>query len=65
MWRGSISWSYIKVEGNEQYRDKVPNRFGALEDLAAGMNITSAWETIIENIWISAKEILLLWTEEA
>jgi hypothetical protein len=41
-----------------QYRDVVSNRFSALEDLDTGVEINSAWETIRENIKISAKETL-------
>jgi hypothetical protein len=39
-----------EVEGKEQYRIEVSNRFAALEDLDAEMEINSAWETIRENI---------------
>jgi hypothetical protein len=34
-----------KVEGKEQYRAKVSNRFAALEDLDTEVEINSAWET--------------------
>jgi hypothetical protein len=47
-----------EVEGKEQYRVEVSNRFAALEDLDAEVEINSAWETIRENIKISAKESL-------
>jgi hypothetical protein len=46
------------VEGKEQFRVEVSNRFAALEDLGAEVEINSAWETIRENITISAKESL-------
>jgi hypothetical protein len=46
------------VEGKEQFRVEVSNRFAALEDLDAEVEINSAWETIRENIQISAKESL-------
>jgi hypothetical protein len=46
------------VEGKEQFCVKVPNRFAALEDLNKEVEINSAWETIRENITISAKESL-------
>jgi hypothetical protein len=46
------------VEGKEQYHVEVSNRFAALEDLDAEVEISSAWETIRENIKISAKENL-------
>jgi hypothetical protein len=39
-----------EVEGKEQYRVEVSNRFAALEDLDAGVEINSAWEMIRENI---------------
>jgi hypothetical protein len=47
-----------EVEGKEQYRVEVSNRFAALEDLDAEVDINSAWETIRENIKISAKNNL-------
>jgi hypothetical protein len=47
-----------EVEGKEQYRVEVSNRFAALEDLDTEVEINSAWETIRENIKISAKESL-------
>jgi hypothetical protein len=46
------------VEGKEQFRVEVSNRFAALEDLDRWVEINSAWETIRENIKISAKESL-------
>jgi hypothetical protein len=46
-----------KVEGKEQYR-VVSNRFAALENLDAEVEINSAWKMIRENIKISAKESL-------
>jgi hypothetical protein len=47
-----------EVEGKEQFLVQVPNRFAALEDLDAEVEISTAWETIRENIKISAKESL-------
>jgi hypothetical protein len=47
-----------EVGGKEQYRVEVSNRFAALEDLDAEVEINSAWEMIRENIKISAKESL-------
>jgi hypothetical protein len=35
-----------EVEGKEQYRVEVSNRFAALEDLDTEVEINSAWETI-------------------
>jgi hypothetical protein len=46
------------VEGKEQSRVQVSNRFAALEDLDTEVEINSAWETIRENIKISARESL-------
>jgi hypothetical protein len=46
------------VEGKEQFRVEVSNRFAALEDLSTEVEINSAWETIRENIKISAKDSL-------
>jgi hypothetical protein len=47
-----------EVEGKERYDVEVSNRFAALEDLDKEVKISSAWETIRENIKISAKESL-------
>jgi hypothetical protein len=44
-----------KIEGEEQYRVEISNRFTPLEYLNAGVDINRAWETIRENIQISAK----------
>jgi hypothetical protein len=38
------------VEGKEKYHVEVPNRFLALEDLDAEVEINTIWETIRENI---------------
>jgi hypothetical protein len=46
------------VEGNEQFRVEVSNRFAALEDLDAEVEIHGACKTIRESIKISAKESL-------
>jgi hypothetical protein len=40
-----------EVEGKEQYRVEISNRFAAVD-------VNTAWETIRENINISAKESL-------
>jgi hypothetical protein len=47
-----------EVEGKEQYRVEISNRFAALENLGIKMYINRAWETNRENIEISAKENL-------
>jgi hypothetical protein len=47
-----------EVEGKEKYRVEVSNRFAALEDLDAEVEINTIWETIRENIKISAIESL-------
>jgi hypothetical protein len=47
------------VEGKERFRVEVSNRFAVLEDLGTEVKINCAWETIRENITISAKESLL------
>jgi hypothetical protein len=49
-----------KAEGKEKYYIEVPNRFAALKYLDAKADINGAWETIGENIQISAKEPRLL-----
>jgi hypothetical protein len=45
-----------EVEDKEQYHVEVSNKFAALEDLDTEVEINSAWETIRENVKISAKE---------
>jgi hypothetical protein len=45
-----------ELEGKEQYDVEVSNRFAALEHLDAEVEINNAWETIRENIEISAKQ---------
>jgi uncharacterized protein YxeA len=47
-----------KVGGKKQYNLEISNRFAAVENLDAEMEISRAWETIRENIKISAKESL-------
>jgi hypothetical protein len=47
-----------EIGGKEQYHVKVTNRLASLEDLDTEVEINSAWETIRENIKISAKESL-------
>jgi hypothetical protein len=47
-----------EVEGNQQYRVEVSNRFAVLEDLDAEVEISCAWEMIREEIKISAEESL-------
>jgi hypothetical protein len=44
-----------KVVGREQYRVEISNRFAALGNLDNDVDINRAWETIRENIKISAK----------
>jgi hypothetical protein len=47
-----------EVEGKEKYRVEVSNRFAALKDLGAEVEINAIWESIRDNIKISAKESL-------
>jgi hypothetical protein len=47
-----------KVKGKEQYHVEISNRFATLENLDTEVDINRAWETIRENIKISAKESL-------
>jgi hypothetical protein len=49
-----------EVEGKEQYRVEISNRFAALENLDDEVDNNRAWETIGDNINISAKESWLL-----
>jgi hypothetical protein len=46
------------TEAKGKYRSEVSNRLIALEDLDAGVEVNSAWETIRENIKMSAKDSL-------
>jgi hypothetical protein len=41
-----------------RHRDEISNRFAALENLDTEGDVNKAWETIRENINISAKESL-------
>jgi glycine betaine/choline ABC-type transport system substrate-binding protein len=43
-------------EVKEQYQVTIKNKFAALENLDDNADINKAWETIRENISISAKE---------
>jgi hypothetical protein len=45
-------------EGKERYPVEISNRFAALENLDADVDINRTWETLTENITISAKESL-------
>jgi hypothetical protein len=45
-----------EVERKEQCRVEISNRFAALEILDTEVDINRAWDTIMENIKISAKE---------
>jgi hypothetical protein len=45
-----------EVEGKEQYRVEISNRFAASESSDIEGDVNIAWETIRENIKISAKE---------
>jgi hypothetical protein len=60
--RFHMEWFNLKklnqIEGKEQYRVEVSNRFAAVEDLDTEVEINTAWKTIRENIKISAKESL-------
>jgi hypothetical protein len=47
-----------EVEGKERYRTEVSNRFAALEDMNAAVEINTVWEMIRKNIKISAKDSL-------
>jgi hypothetical protein len=45
------------VEGKEQFRVEVSNKFAALKDLDAEVETNSAWETSRENIKIQPKRV--------
>jgi hypothetical protein len=44
-----------ELEGKEKYRVEVSNRFAALEDLDAEVEINAIWETIRENMKIAGR----------
>jgi hypothetical protein len=48
-----------EVEGKEQYHVEVSNRYAALEDLDAEVEMNSAWEMIRENIYSQRESRLL------
>jgi hypothetical protein len=54
-----------EVEGKEQFFIEDSNRFAALEDLDAEVEINSAWETNRENKNFSQRESRLFLIEEA
>jgi hypothetical protein len=47
-----------KVEGKEQYRIKILNRFTALENLDDDVDINRAWETEYKNFSQRESELL-------
>ncbi|PNF19373.1 hypothetical protein B7P43_G06348, partial [Cryptotermes secundus] len=47
-----------EVEGKEQYRVEISNRFTAFENFDTEVEVNNDWETIRENIKMSAKESL-------
>ena len=53
-----------EVDGKEQYPVEISNRFAALENLDTEVDINKGWETIRENIKISAMKSLGYKTEE-
>ncbi|PNF19155.1 hypothetical protein B7P43_G09800 [Cryptotermes secundus] len=56
--KGSIFKKLNEVEGKEQCRVEISNRFAALENLDTEVNVNKTSETIRENIKMSAKESL-------
>jgi hypothetical protein len=46
------------MDSEEQYEAKISNRFAALEDLDDDVDNNRGWETVRENITISAEENL-------
>jgi hypothetical protein len=45
-----------EVEGKEQFQVEISNRFAAFQKSDGEVDVNKAWETIRENITISAKE---------
>jgi hypothetical protein len=52
--RNICKYTWTSPDGKTH--NQISNRFAALEDLDAEVEINSAWETIRENIKISSKE---------
>jgi 50S ribosomal subunit-associated GTPase HflX len=50
-----------EFENRKQYHIKISNRFANVQNLHVNKDINRAWETIQENIKISAKESLGLY----
>jgi hypothetical protein len=46
-----------EVEGKEQYRVEIWNRFAALENFDADANINWAWETVKEMYKLQPKRV--------
>jgi hypothetical protein len=44
-----------EIDGKEQHRVEISNRFAALENLDTEVDINRAWDTIRERIKISAR----------
>jgi hypothetical protein len=57
IWRGCLK-KLNEVEGKELYHVEISYSFAALENSDTEMDINRAWETITENIKISAEESL-------
>jgi hypothetical protein len=53
-----------EMEVRKQFQIEISNRFKALENLNDSEDINRAWENIRENIKISAKETLGLYTQK-
>jgi hypothetical protein len=49
-----------EVEGKKQYYVEISNRFAALENLDAEVDINRAWNIVTEDLKISAKESLVI-----
>jgi hypothetical protein len=45
-----------EVAGEEQYRIEITNRFAALKNLQAEVDINRTWETIRESEYFSQRE---------
>jgi hypothetical protein len=66
--RFHMKWFNIKklkkAEDREKYHTEISNRATDLENSENDVNINTAWETIKENIKISAKRVLFtyLWS---
>jgi hypothetical protein len=64
MSKGLISRSLVRGRLRNSFQIEISNRFKALENLNDSEDVNRTWENIRENIKISAKETLGLYTQK-